>query len=90
MRLKIIVVFVAVFLSFGYSNAVGTDHKPPKIKFVTEFEMENAETVREKPFELALENGSTVNCLFEAKNSTVQNAGHGKLSVAVKSNWICQ
>ena len=90
MRLKFSVIFVVVFLSFGYANAVGTNSNSGSIKIVSEIAVNGFGAEREKTIELSLENGSTVNCSFQAKNSSFQNVGNGKLAVSINSNWICR
>ncbi|MEP6901306.1 MAG: hypothetical protein ABJA66_06120 [Actinomycetota bacterium] len=90
MRLKITIIFVVLFLSFGYTNAVGTNTKTVNIGFVSEVEKYRNEANEEKIIELKLENGSAVNCLLRAKNSNFQNVGDGKIAVSINSNWICK
>jgi hypothetical protein len=90
MRLKFSVIFVVLFLSFGYANAVGTNATLGSVKIVSEIAINGFEANKAKTIELYLENGSTVNCSFQAKNSSFQNVGNGKLAVSINSNWICR
>ncbi len=85
MRLKFSIIFVVLFLSFGYANTnLGS------VKVVSELTINTFETNKEKTIELILENGSTMSCSFQAKNSSFQSVGNGKLAVSINSNWICR
>ncbi len=90
MRLKFTLIFVALFLSFGYSNTVGTNADSGGVGIVSEVAFNSFETQKGKTMKLNLENGSTVNCWFQTKNSSFQNVGNGKLAVSINSNWICR
>jgi hypothetical protein len=88
MRIKFTLILAVLILAFGFTSTSGINTAVSGWKSVSEIETDDSAAYQDVV--LVLDNGSVMNCSFQAKKTTVRNLGNRELAVSISSNWNCK